>query len=547
MLGFTSNQLMGSTPVFCVEFEWGGRVHRYATHNITLQSNGGPLHYLPSIMEFDFLESADLTSINVEANIVSMGLIMDDVDLLERWSQGDTIEGLDAEFFYVLMRYDVAQQDFEDRVVLYRGQIQEPQFGDPNQFHQFVSISIEAQPYDSNRLLMDSNKYIDTRFTNRHIDTSDGKIFPIILGSAGGLIRTTVGTTKNIHALPSYCVNEYDAAKGVDARFMVAGHPITATSAVIQDDKYDTDTKTIQFDDDGRGNIYAYIELDTSDDVAIPGSTVNGESREWWVYMTGGGGLVNPFGEGDLQGAGDICRWALQRSGQIIDDGAWANLAPILNQYNFEGYINDPKITAWSWLNGNILPFLPITVRMGPNGLRPILIQLWALTHVTSMASITVDDDSNVTQVSPINTIRSTSQLMNQFTLRWGKRGFDQEYTSMVRVTNIKSEDYDVVSDYSILSVNRYGVKPMAMDSDYIYDRDTAIKVSMDMVRSKCLPINTIEVDVDMELGWLQVGDVLDVTAPKIYLTTHKMIIISKRWRGTHWRWELAFEMNPRQ
>ena len=545
MLGFTSNQLMGSTPVFCVEFEWGGRVHRYATHDITLQSNGGPLHYLPSIMEFDFLESADLTSINVEANIVSMGLIMDDVDLLERWSQGDTIEGLDAEFFYILMRYDVAQQNFEDRVVLYRGQIQEPQFGDPNQFHQFVSISIEAQPYDSNRLLMDSNKYIDTRFPNRHIDTADGKPYPIILGSAGGVIRTTAGTTKNIHALPAYCVHTYDVSN--DARFMIAGHPITATSAVIQDDNYETDTKTINFDDDGRGNLYAYIELDTSDDVAIPGHSANDESREWWVYMTGGGGLVNPFGDGDLQGGGDICRWALQRSGQIIDDGAWANLAPILNQYNFEGYINDPKISAWSWLNGNILPFLPITVRMGPNGLRPILIQLWALTHVTSMASITVGDDSNVTQVSSINTIRSTSQLMNQFTLRWAKRGFDQEYTSMVRVTNIKSEDYDVVSDYSILSVNRYGVKPMAMDSDYIYDRDTAIKVSMDMVRSRCLPINTIEVDVDMELGWLQVGDVLDVTAPKIYLTNHKMIIISKRWIDTRWRWELAFEMNPRQ
>jgi len=134
MLGFTNIQLMGSTPVFCVEFVWGGRVHRYATHDITLQSNDGPLQYLPSIMDFDFVESADLMSIDVEANIVSMGLIMEDVDLLERWSQGDTMEGLDAEFFYILMRYDVAQQNFEDRVILYRGQIQEPQFGDPNQF-----------------------------------------------------------------------------------------------------------------------------------------------------------------------------------------------------------------------------------------------------------------------------------------------------------------------------------------------------------------------------------------------------------------------------
>lgn len=544
MLGFTNIQLMGSTPVFCVEFVWGGRVHRYATHDITLQSNDGPLQYLPSIMDFDFVESADLMSIDVEANIVSMGLIMEDVDLLERWSEGDTMEGLDAQFFYVLMRYDVTKQNFEDRVILYRGQIQEPQFGDPNQFSQFVTISIEAQPFDSNRLLMDSNKYIDTRFVERDIDTGDGKPFPIILGSAGGAIRTTEGTTKNIHALPAYCFKKYDSH---DGRFMVSGHPITATSAVIQDDNYETTTKTIEFDDDGRGNIYGYIPLVPSDNVAIPGYSGSGESREWWVYLSGGGGLVNPFGDGDLQGAGDICRWALQRTGQLIDDGAWANLSPILNQYNFEGYINDPTITAWSWLNGNILPFLPITVRMGPKGLRPVLIQMWALTHVQSIKSIHIDDDSNVTQVSPINTTRATSQLVNELTLRWGKRGFDQEYTSMVRVTNIKSEEYDVVSDYSIMSVNRYGVKPMAIDSDYIYDRDTAIKIAMDMVRSKCLPINTIDVDVDMELGWLQVGDVLDVTAPKIYLTNHKMIIISKRWIDTRWRWELAFEMNPRQ
>ena len=540
----TNTQLMGSTPVFCVEFLWGGRVHRYATHDITLQSNGGPIHYLPSIMEFDFVESADLTSIDLEANIVSMGLIMDDVDLLERWSQGDTMEGLDAEFFYLLMRDDVAQQDFEDRVVLYRGQIQEPQIGDPNQFYQFVSISIEAQPYDSNRLLMDSNKYIDTRFDTRDTNTGDGKPWPIVLGSAGGAIRTTEGTTKNIFSLPTYNVKVYDSHNG---RMMVAGHPTTATTLVIQDDNFEEATKTIETDDDGRGNIFSFVSLVPSDNVAIPNYSGSGESRQWWVYFTNGGGLINPFGDGDLKGAGDICRWALQRSGQIIDDGAWANLSPILNQYNFEGYINDPKITAFDWLNGNILPFLPITVRMGPKGLRPILIEMWALTHVTSMASITVDNDSNVVQISPINTIRTTSELVNELTLRWGKRGFDQSYTSMVRVTNIQSEEYDVVSDYSILSVNRYGTKPAAVDSDYIYDRDTAIKVAMDMVRSKCLPIQSIEVDVDMELGWLMVGDVLDVTVPKLYLTNHKMVIVSKRWRETHWRWELAFEMNARQ
>jgi hypothetical protein len=544
MLNFPPTQLMGSTPVFCVEFLWGGRVHRYATHNINLNSNGGLIQYTPSIMEFDFVESADLTSIDVEANIVSMGLIMDDVDLLERWSQGDTMEGLEAEFFYVLMRDNMAQQSFEDRVVLYRGTIQEPQLGDPNQFYQFVSISIESQPYESDRLLMDQNKYFDSRFNDRDLNTSDGKPWAIVLGSPGGAIKTTAGAIKNIFAIPIYNTSLYDSHYG---EMMIAGHPVEATELVVQDDNFMEVTKTISIADDSRGNTYSYIRLIPSDNVAIPGYSGSGDSREWWVYFTDGGGLANPFGDGDLKGAGDICRWALQRSGQRIDDGAWANISPILNQYNFEGYINDPKMTAFEWLNGNILPFLPIAIRMGPKGLRPVLIQMWALTHVTSTAAITVDDDSNVTQVSPINTIRSTSELVNELTLRWGKRGFDQSYSSMIRITNIESEEYDVVSDYSILSINRYGKKPAAMDSDYIYDRDTAIKVAMDMVRSKCLPINTIEVDVDMELGWLQVGDVLDVTVPKIYLTNHKMVIMSRRWLETRWRWELAFEMNPRQ
>jgi hypothetical protein len=541
---FLPTQLMGSTPVFCVEFEWGGRVHRYATHNITLDSNGGPIQYLPSIMEFDFVESADLTSIDIEANIVSMGLIMDDVDLLERWSRGDTMEGLDADFFYVLMRDNVVEQSYDERVLLYRGQIQEPQIGDPNQFYQFVTISIEAQPYESDRLLMDSNKYFDTRFNDRDLNTSDGKPWAIVLGSAGGAIKTTAGEVKNIFAIPAYNTQVYMSSSY--AEMMVAGHPVGASTCVIQDENFMEATKSIGIADDGRGNAYSYIRLTTSDNVAMPNYTGSGDSRSWWIYFTDGGGLANPFGAGDLKGAGDICRWALQRSGQRIDDGAWANISPILNQYGFEGYINDPKMTAFEWLNGNILPFLPITVRMGPKGLKPILIQMWALTHITSMASITIDSTSNVTQISPINTIRSTSELVNELTLRWGKRGFDQSYSSTIRVTNIKSEDYDVVSDYSILSINRYGKKPAAMDSDYIYDRDTAIKVAMDMVRSKCLPINTIEVEADMELGWLQVGDVLDVTVPRIYLENHKMIIISKRWIGTRWRWELAFEMNPK-
>jgi hypothetical protein len=544
-MSLTPQQLSGAELIFCVEFVWGSRTHRYATRAITLNSDNGYLDFAPTIIDFDFIESADILSVDVEANIVSMALVMQDVDLLQRWAAGDTIEGLSAEFFYVLTKYEIVQQTYEDRTILYRGQIQEPQFGDPDEIDGFVSFSIEAQPYDGNRLLMDSDKYIDTRFGDRDIDTADGKPYPIVFGIAGKDVKSSPSGSKNIFATPAFCTEKYPGSGG-HAHFMIAGHPVSATSASIQDDKFDTDTLLIKTGNDGRGNLYSYIEADTFDNVAVPGTSVNGTSREWWVYLTGAG-LVNPYRAEALTGAGDLSRWALSKSGQLVDDDAWSNLSPLLNQYSLAGYINDPAITAFDWLNGNVLPLLPIAIRMGANGIKPILIEMWALTHVTAVTSISVGQDEECEQVSAVETIRNTSDLINELTINFAKRGFDQSYTSQIRVTDIVNEDYDVKSDYSILSVNRYGKKPSTISTNYVYDRDTAIKIALDKVRAGCLPINQIQIATPVYLGWLQVGDVLDVTIERLYLTDHKMLIVSKQWTGSNWSFKLVFEQNPIQ
>ena len=71
-----------------------------------------------------------------------------------------------------------------------------------------------------------------------------------------------------------------------------------------------------------------------------------------------------------------MLQWAMLRSGQRVDIGAFSNMAALLNRYQFSGYINDPAMYAWEWVQGNILPLLPVGIRMGPNGLRPVLDQL---------------------------------------------------------------------------------------------------------------------------------------------------------------------------
>ena len=528
MLTFTPSQLLGAKPVFCVEFEFVGRTHRYSTDRITLSSIDGDIDFFPNIVDFDFSESADIVEPDLEANIVSMAVLMSDVNLLEQLSNNIILEGVEAEFFYVLTRFDSPEQSYEDRVVLYRGTIQEPQFGDPQQIDNFVSFSIEAQPYDSSRLLLDQNKYIDDRFPNRDIDTADGKIWPIVLGV----------TT----AAPSYCIRKRTLSD--PAQYMIAGHTIDDSTVLFKDERFQSVSKPIIKGVDSRGNQYSYIEITAADGVDAVG-IVNSESRQWWTVVEGG--YLNPYGSGSLTLGGDVCRWALSRSGQRIDDGAWANIAVILNRYKFSGYINEPDVNAFDWLQGNIIPFLPITVRMGPNGLRPVLIEFWALSYVKPVFKINVGDNDECQQIGPVNTVRATSDLINEYTLNYAKTGFDQDYKSQVRVTNITSESYDIPSEYSILSVNAYGKKPLTESSNYIYDDPTAQMVALNKVRSNSLPLLQVEISAPTDLGWLLVGDCIEVTIDRLYMIDHKMIITSKTWAGNHWRYTLIFERNPLQ
>lgn len=528
MLTFAPSQLFGAKPVFCVEFVFMGRTHRYSTDRITLSSNEGNLDYYPNIINFDFSESADIVSTDLEANIVSMALIMEDVNLLKQLSNNVVLEGVEAEFFYILSRFDSPDQTYENRVILYKGQIEEPQFGDPSQMDNFVTFSIEAQPYDSNRLLLDQNKYIDNRFINRDIETAEGKIWPIILG-----ITT---------AAPTYCIRKRSGSTA--AQFMIAGHTIEDTTILIKDQRFNSISKPVLTGVDNRGNIYSYIEIAYGEGVDAPG-ILGSESREWWSTIEGG--FPNPYGAGFLTLGGDICRWALSRSGQFVDDGAWANLSVILNRYKFSGYINDETITSWEWLQGNIIPFLPITVRMGPNGLRPVLIELWALSYVKPVYSINIGDNEECQQIGPVDTIRATSDLINEYTLSYAKTGFDQDYKSQVRVTNITSENYDIPSEYSILSVNAYGKKPAADSADYIYDDSSAEMIALNKIRSNSLPLFQLEISAPTDLGWLLVGDCIEATIDRMYMVNHKMIITSKTWAGNHWRFTILFERNPLQ
>ena len=543
---YTEAEYAGGIPVFLLEIIWGGITYRLANFPVTLSSDDGDLDFTGGLQEFQFKESSDIVSVDVEANVVSCSVQFEqDVNLLKEWAAGNVLEGREASFSYVVWKQGQIQQTYENRIVLMRGKIQEPQFGDPQESDQFAAFSIEAEAMDESRLMLDNRLFVDDRFSNRDIDTADGKAWPIIIGTPGYSVDPD-GTVKSLYAAPAYCIKKYSLP---DAEFMVAGHLIEATSVTIQDDNQGSATKTVLTALDAKGNAYSYIKIDNSDNVSAPSLISQEPSREWWISFspTYGGGIANPYGDGVLTGAGDICRWALNRSGQLVDDGAWANLASFLNRYSFSGYINNPDVSAWEWLSGNILPYLPISVRAGPDGLKPVLNQLSAIVNLEPLQSISVGDIEEFQQISAVDTMRSTGELVNRYTLNYGKIGFSQDYSSQIRCTNFIEEDIDIPSDYSSLSINRYGVKEGSESTDYIYERQTAEVIALQKVRANSLPIRTVGICGPFHYGYFQIGDILAVSLDRLFLIDHKMIIVEKEWLGAEWKFTLAFEDNPIQ
>ena len=514
---------------------------------VTLSSDDGDLDFTGGLDNFQFKESSDILSPDIEANIVSCSVHFErDVNLLKEWAAGNVLEGREASFSYVVWKQGQIQQSYEHRIVLMRGKIQEPQFGDPLESDQFVAFSIEAEAMDESRLLLDNRLFIDERFPNRDTDTADGKIWPIVLGLPGYLTDSD-GTVKQIYATPAYCIQKHSPS--TDAHFLIAAHSVEAASVWIQDDTFQAVQKSVSRGVDSKGNEYSYLIITNSDTIAIPGHTSHGTSRSWWCswFVAFGGGINNPYGDGILTGAGDICRWAINKTGQRVDDGAWANIAPFLNRYSFSGYINDPDVSAWGWLAGNILPYLPISVRAGPDGLRPVLNQLSAIVHLEPLQDISIGDLEEFQQISAIDTIRSTADLVNRYTLNYGKLGYSQDYVSQVRCTNFAEEDNDIPSDYSALSINRYGIKESGENTDYIYEKQTADLIALQKVRSNSLPVRVFDISGPFHYGFFQIGDILAVSSDRLFLTDHKMMIVEKEWLGSEWRFRLAFEDNPIQ
>jgi hypothetical protein len=85
----------------------------------------------------------------------------------------------------------------------------------------------------------------------------------------------------------------------------------------------------------------------------------------------------------------------------------------------------------------------------------------------------------------------------------------------------------------------------MVFDSNYVYDGTTADLIVQTVVKSNALPRYEFTVVANVQWGYLQIGDIISVTATRLGLVDHNCMVVGKRWANTLWEYTIQYQINP--
>lgn len=536
---YTQDDYDGAELIFLLDVNWSGVLHKFSTRPIVFDG----VEYSGSLNEISFEETTDDIGFDPEKNSASIAVFFDGLNMVQEYRKGRTLEGERATLSYVLVKN--GETSTTSQLIL-SGIIQEPIIGDPEEPVSFVAFSLEEKPFDIEIPILSANSDINE---NKHPNADDaaiGKMYPLVFGTVG--VTRKAGVVQQLFSSPAYNYKKYGLGSPThDVLFAIAGHACTGTTVQITDGTTAPVTKTIQSAIDTDGQNFSYIDL-TASSLLYPARTslANNASLpdEFWITWTDGGGLKSPYRDEVLSGGGDVVRWLLSRTGVDVDDGAFANISPILNEYRFAGFVND-GITTAALLNDHILPYLPIQIKAGPKGLRPILHQYIAFQHVEPVTQI-IADDGDWIQIGAIETTTNTSEIYNAVRINYAWNGQEDSFFHSLYVgPDGQDTDLSKKNLYSLTSKNRYGKSQQTFDALYIYETRTAARFAGDFVRRNSFPTRMIRFVASIEYGYLQLGDVVELTSFDLFMNRQKCSVVSKQWDVTEWVFVLMFEDTP--
>jgi hypothetical protein len=548
---------------FLLDIDYFGKVFRFSTVPIDLDDTltGDTVRYDGGLSDPDITQATG-TGLNIEGDSIAIEVTFNDIDWVAQWLSGRPLDNAPASLYAIPVQDGKTSYTIQERISLFKGKVNDPIIGDPAKARGHAAFSIENSLLIKEVKLIEEKKEITrNRFPSPREESIYGKIAPIVFGEPG--IISKAGVSKKINFIKKYpitpayrvyyreTINPYTE----NHRFLIASHSVRASVGRIYDKVGGSFRNPILEDVDDEGNLYSYInyrvvgltpDVLEYDDFQTSTGTGGGGIDLWTDYYASwgeeDGGFFEVYTEGAMKRAGDICLYFLDKAGLEYNYSAWSGLLPVLNRYEFAGYIDDYEVSTWEWLKTNIIQYLPIEVINGENGLTPKLNLYFYSQHPKEQYHITASGQFEIiTGIQPLE-----MDIINHLTVKFGYSCAYGSFQSTIIIDpRLEEDDAMKINDpIAEISYQRFGLRESVLELPFVWDLGTAFRIARDTIRYRGLGAKGIEVSATPRYSYVEVGDIVSLSSD-IGLENHKCQVVSKSWDSGRWRFVLHIEDNP--
>jgi hypothetical protein len=467
-----------------LDLEWAGRTYRLADEPCSAPTGeaGALERYEGGLDLGDYEDACDLWADESAPRTVSVTFYLP--DLIDRLAAGCDLQSARGRLW---IWADAG--DERDCILVLDGVLREPEHGaneDP------VTATLAEEEEDAGGLVPeDAAKYTATTWPGATGDVEQyGERYPIVIGRPGG------GVVDGSHSLT--------VASG---RLLICDRPVSATSVTVYDEEHGTsEVVAVDLEADSLGRMTSTLSA-----FAVigdpPGTLVVGDP--YWIRWDNGGGIMR--GADEIRGAGAVLRWLLERSGARYDEGRVGAVVGYLDGYLIDGMIAaspEERVSPLTWLRDHLLPILPISLRIGPSGLYPVL---WRWEATEAEAEVDADGGRAVRDGGVIYSSRS--DVRNELCLQYRRDVRLDRYSLRVGLTgDPATTDTDLQPNlWCAASFLRYGRRVTEATTDVVADAATAARVLAWWARRYALPLRSATWRVSRRDGWIEPGTVVHV------------------------------------
>lgn len=530
-----------STAYMLVEVTYAGTVIRLATDALDIEdaATGDTYSYWPGIealtvsTALNFLQaSAGSLSIPVQSTFP--------VNVAALHAAGHQLARSPVE-----VSIWTAGTDYAERIILARGVVSDPEWGEPAEP---VAFSVEDAATVNPSTVPSSTEQVD------------GWTWP---GSVLTLATEDLGVVyPRVYGHPGYIGGWVAGSQGVWASYVsgpdgyqliVAGHAVDTPYIRLTTDQQTTPVqfRVVQVED-SRGQIVSLVPYfadypanTLSDYVDADGQHVYGlrATPEATAYQPTTDAPIQVYAtwydpvdvtRGGLSPlAGDVIMDMLKLSGMTIDYGRMAAAAGLLTTYRFDCTV-DARVKPLDWLQAQVLPLLPVSVDRSGDGASLIV---WRYDATADDVTAVLDADADPLIERATNISADSSSIANRWTLRYRYSVRTGQYTDAVYRGNA-----EVVVDgatqraepdaYCIASQGRYGIIERVIDTACVYDETTAGAILAWMARAYAFPRRSVSYVVPSAYG-LYKGQIVTLTDAKVSISAQLCIVSDLQIDGT--------------